>query len=277
MILENTLGMTATLAQPDHRVTSGLLPSCREVNTLLAVPAAQDTQTVVLRPVLWMFIGLLVTFMITRSITRYIRAGADREASLPVRDITVGGVHIHHQVFGIVIMLGAGLVLISTTPEGVALNAAAAVFGVGVSLTFDEFALWLHLKDVYWTNEGRQSVDAIFCVLAVTGILIGGADLLTGRVGSATWWNSVVVLAVNLVLSIICLLKGKVITGIVGVFFLPVAIIGAIRLAKPGSWWARRRYPRRPHRLGRAERRFGPAYQARWNRLRDAVGGAPDR
>jgi hypothetical protein len=277
MIWEKTLGMTATLAQRELTVTPGLLPSCPEVNPLLADPVVQQSPTVVLRPVLWMFVGLLVTFVITRLITRYIRAQADKDSRLPVGDITVGGVHIHHQVFGIVIMLGAGLALISTTPEGTALNATAAVFGIGVSLTFDEFALWLHLKDVYWTNEGRQSVDAIFCVLAVTGILIGGADLLTGKVGSATWWNSVVVLAVNLVLSIICLLKGKVITGVIGVFLQPVAIIGAIRLAKPGSWWARRRYSRRPHRLRRAERRFGAAYQARWNRLRDAVGGAPDR
>jgi len=240
--------------------------------------APQDQQTVVLRPVLWMFIGLLVTFVVTRTVTRYIRfRSGGGESSGPVRDIVIGGVHIHHQVFGIVIMLSSGLALIAGTPVGDALNLAAAIFGVGVSLTFDEFALWLHLEDVYWTNEGRQSVDAIFCVLAVTGILIGGADLLTGKVGSGAWWNSLVVLAVTCGLSIICLLKGKLLTGIIGIFLQPVALVGAIRLAKPDSWWARRRYPRRPRRLARAERRFGVSYDARWNRVRDLVAGAPNQ
>ena len=78
---------------------------------------------------------------------------------------------------------------------------------VGVALTVDEFALWLHLEDVYWASEGRKSVNAIFCVLVVTGALIGGADFLSGRIGTATWWSSVSVLAVNLLLSVICLLK----------------------------------------------------------------------
>ncbi len=247
--------------------------------------APQETQVVVLRPVLWMFVALLVTFLITRTITRYIRTRTERaeaEAAVggargPIRDITVGGVHIHHQVFGIVIMLTAGLIMIAGTPEGTALNVTAAIFGVGVSLTFDEFALWLHLKDVYWTHEGRQSVDAIFCVLVVTGILIGGADLLTGDIGTSTWWNSIAVLTVNVFFCLICLLKGKVVTGIIGIFLQPVSIIGAIRLAKPGSWWARRRYATRPRRLARAERRFGPSYQQRWNRIRDAIAGAPNR
>src|SRR5512132_3963790 len=98
----------------------GLLPSScgggSGVNTgyLLAAPAPQDTQAVVLRPVLWMFLGVLVTFLVTRSITRLIRSRSARgHATGPVRDITIGGVHIHHQVFGIVIMLGAGLGLIA--------------------------------------------------------------------------------------------------------------------------------------------------------------------
>jgi hypothetical protein len=164
---------------------------------------------------------------------------------------------------------------VSATPHGAALDAAAAVFGVGVGLTVDEFALWLHLEDVYWTSEGRKSVDAIFCVLVVTGALIGGASFLSGRVGTATWWSSVAVLAVDLALSVICLLKGKVTTGVVGVVISVVALVGAVRLAKPGSWWAARRYASRPRRAARAAQRYGPRYQARWNRLRDLVAGAP--
>jgi len=60
------------------------------------------------------------------------------------------------------------------------LDAAAAVFGAGVGLTVDEFALWLHLEDVYWADQGRKSVDAMFCVLVITGALIGGTGFVTG-------------------------------------------------------------------------------------------------
>jgi hypothetical protein len=216
-----------------------------------------------LRPMMWMFIAILATFLITRTVTRLIRSGSGAGAGLG--NVRIAGVHVHHQVFGILLIIGTGIVLVSATPHGAALDVAAAIFGVGVSLTLD----------VYWTNEGRKSVDAIFCVLAVTGALIGGADFLSGRVGTATWWSSVAVLAVDLVLSVICLLKGKFTTGIVGTVVSLVALVGALRLAKPGSWWAVRRYVSRPRRAARAARRYGPRYHQRWNRLRDLVAGAP--
>jgi hypothetical protein len=226
-----------------------------------------------LRPMMWMFIAILVTFLVTRTVTRLIRSGSGAGAGLG--NVRLAGVHVHHQVFGILLLIGTGIVLVSARPEGVALDVAAAVFGVGVSLTLDEFALWLHLEDVYWTTDGRKSVDAIFCALAVTGALVGGASFLSGHVGTATWWSSVTVLAVDLVLSLICLLKGKITTGIIGTVIGIVALVGALRLAKPGSWWATRRYATRPRRAARAARRYGPRYQQRWNRLRDLVGGAP--
>lgn len=252
----------------------------------LAELAPQDTQVVVTRPVMWLFVAILVTFVVVRSITRYIRWRSDRPAPIgsdvvartssgPIRDIVIGGVHIHHTVIGIFLMLGSGVALIATSPVGDALNAAAIVFGVGVSLTFDEFALWLNLRDVYWQQEGRQSVDAIFCVLAATGALIGGADFLSGRPGTAAWWVSVAWLLVALVCSVVCLLKGKVLTGVVAVFVPMVGWVGALRLGKPRSWWARRFYPAGGSRQRRATRRFGPAYVARWERLQNLVAGAP--
>jgi hypothetical protein len=224
---------------------------------------------------MWMFLAILVTFLITRGVTRLIRSGSGGGAGLG--NVRIAGIHVHHQVFGILILIGTGIVLVSATPHGAALDAAAAVFGVGVSLTLDEFALWLHLEDVYWAKEGRKSVDAIFCVLAVTGALIGGADFLSGRVGTTAWWSSVAALAVGLLLSVVCLLKGKVTTGVVGIVISLAALVGAVRLAKPGSWWATKRYVSRPQRAARAARRYGPRYQQRWNRLRDLVAGAPSR
>jgi hypothetical protein len=226
-----------------------------------------------LRPMMWMFIAILATFVVTRTVTRLIRSGSGAGAGLG--NVKLAGVHVHHQVFGILLIIGTGIVLVSATPQGAALDAAAAVFGVGVSLTLDEFALWLHLEDVYWTKDGRKSVDAIFCALAVTGALVGGASFLSGRIGTTIWWSSVAILAVDLVLSVICLLKGKITTGIIGTVIGLVAIVGALRLAKPGSWWATRRYASRPRRAARAARRYGLRYQQRWNRLRDLVGGAP--
>jgi hypothetical protein len=64
---------------------------------------------------------------------------------------------------------------------------------------------------------------------------------------------------------------------VIGIFVQPVALIGAIRLGKPNSWWARRNYASRPARLDRSRRRFGERYIERWNRMRDLVGGAHDR
>ncbi len=226
-----------------------------------------------LRPMMWMFLAILATFLITRTVTRLIRSGSGGGAGLG--NVRIAGTHVHHQVFGILIIIGTGIALVSATPHGVALDIAAAVFGVGVGLTVDEFALWLHLEDVYWTSEGRKSVDAIFCVLVVTGALIGGTSFLSGHVGTAAWWSSVALLAVDLALSVICLLKGKVTTGVIGVFVSIVALVGAVRLAKPGSWWAARRYASRPRRAARAADRYGQRYQERWNRLRDLVAGAP--
>ena len=224
-------------------------------------------------PMMWMFLAILVTFLITRTVTRLIRSGSGEGAGLG--NVTIAGNHIHHQVFGILIIIGTGIVLVSETPQGSALSIAAAVFGIGVGLTVDEFALWLHLEDVYWANEGRKSVDAIFCLLVITGTLIGGVSFLTGHVGTAAWWSSIAVIAVNLVFCVICMLKGKVVTGVVGIVISVVAVVGAIRLAKPGSWWAVRRYASRPRRTARAERRFDHRYEERWNRLRDLVAGAP--
>lgn len=247
---------------------SGVVLFARELK--ISVGAGES-----LRPMMWMFLAVLVTFLVTRTVTRVIRSGSGSGAGLG--NVSVAGVHVHHQVFGIVIIIGTGIVLVSAQPQGAALDVAAAVFGVGVGLTVDEFALWLHLEDVYWTREGRKSVDAIFCVLVVTGVLIGGVDFVSGQVGTAAWWSSVALVAVNLSFSVICLLKGKVVTGVVGIVVSFIAFIGAIRLAKPGSWWATRRYASRPRRAARAARRYDQRHEERWNRLRDLVAGAPSK
>ena len=249
------------------------LPHLVKIPSRVSIPVGREDLS--LRPMMWMFVAILATFLITRFVTRLIRAGNGSGAGLG--NVRIAGTHVHHQVFGILIVIGTGIVLISTTPRGAGLDAAAAVFGAGVGLTVDEFALWLHLEDVYWAEQGRKSVDAIFCVLVVTGALIGGADFVTGRIGTAGWWSSVAVIAVNLLLCVICLLKGKVITGVTGIVVIVVAIVGAVRLAKPGSWWAARYYASRPKLASRAAARYDQRHHDRWNRLRDFVAGAPSQ
>ncbi len=259
--------------------TVSWLASPVKMSSLVKIPS-QVSITVgrgdsTLQPMMWMFLAILITFLITRTVTRLIRSGSGTGVGLG--NVKLAGNHVHHQVFGILIIIGTGIVLISQTPRGAALNVAAAVFGAGVGLTVDEFALWLHLEDVYWTEQGRKSVDAIFCVLVITGALIGGVNFLTGYIGTAAWWSSVAAIAVNLVLCVICLLKGKVVTGVIGIFINVVALVGAIRLAKPGSWWAVHRYASRPRRAARAAKRFDQRHVDRWNRLRDLVAGTPSQ
>jgi hypothetical protein len=244
-----------------------------KVPSRVSIPVGRSDFSLV--PTMWMFLAILFTFLLTRTVTRMIRSGSGTRAGLG--NVSIGGNHVHHQVFGILTIIGTGFYLVSETPRGAALSAAAAVFGAGVGLTIDEFALWLHLEDVYWTDQGRKSVDAIFCVLVITGALVGGTDFVTGHVGTWAWWSSVAVIAVNLALCVICLLKGKVVTGVIGIFISVVALVGAVRLAKPGSWWATHRYASRPRRARRAALRYDERYQERWNRLRDLVAGAPSQ
>ena len=180
--------------------------------------------------------------------------------------VTTGDLHIHHLVWGIVLMMVAGF--ISLNPIDSPWHEIVAVlFGIGAGLTLDEFALWLRLQDVYWADEGRQSIDAVI-VAATLGFLI----LVVGSPFAQSGGEALLVIdiAFALVFSTLSILKGKTITGVAG-FFLPlISLVGAIRLAKPGSPWAHRRYGEAKR--ARAEKRF-PARRPRW---RELIGGAPD-
>jgi hypothetical protein len=251
-----------------------------------------------------MLIGFLITFAVTRAITRRIHARAGTQPGEPgqpgeqpgpagqgspadrrngaadqrsgLADIYIGGVHIHHQVFGILLVLATGLVEFRYNPRSPWEEVLAGLFGAGAALTLDEFALWFHLDDVYWTKSGRQSIDAILVGGALGAVLL----LQPSLVGTAASRNPAAIagylagVCVILALAGVCIFKGKIATGLIGIVLPPLAMVGAVRLAKPSSVWARRRY--RPGRLSRAQRRFGPAYQRRHDRLRDLLGGRPD-
>jgi len=120
-------------------------------------------------------LGFFVTFGIVRGITHMIRAGIG-----PFHNVTNGGLHIHHLVWGILLLLGVGYVWL--IEEGVASNWVASVtavaFGVGAALTLDEFALWLNLQDVYWEQQGRLSIDAILIFGSALSVGVWGGPFL---------------------------------------------------------------------------------------------------
>ena len=223
-------------------------------------------------PLFWMLIAMLITFLVTRVVTRRIRAG-----SRGLKNWNLGGVHVHHQVFGVLTILVAGCLEFAYQPPAPWSNVLGAFFGVGVSLTLDEFALWLHLDDVYWSPEGRKSIDAVFIAFLITGLLLVGITPFDLQSAPHELLATLAVsIVLNLTLTVITLLKAKPVLGTIGLLVPTVAAIGALRLAKPSSPWAAWRYPKGSAKRARAERRFGPGYQARWNRIRDLIGGAPD-
>ena len=167
--------------------------------------------------------------------------------------------HIHHQVWGILLILVAAVLEFAYQPESPWLEVLGAIFGIGAALTLDEFALWVHLDDVYWSEEGRKSIDAIVvaaCIGAV--LLIGTAPFGVNDTVSQEGLASVAItVAITIGFALVAVLKGKLAFGLIGLFFSPFAIVGAIRLAKPDSPWARWRYRTRPKKMAKSLRRYG--------------------
>jgi len=202
-------------------------------------------------------VGLLATFLFVRINTRLIRA----RVSWWFHDIeSEGGTHVHHMVIGVVLMASVGILLIALSPTALLGQVLALLFGVGVALTLDEFALILHLQDVYWRKEGRLSVDAVIIVVCVAGLFVLGLNPFAGLGDTRAGGNFARVavalfILVDVAPVVITLMKGKIWTGVFGLFVPLLAFVGAIRLARPNSPWARRRYPKRPKKLAKAQRR----------------------
>ncbi len=118
-------------------------------------------------------VAFLATFVTVRAITHAIRAGRFRRVFRNV--VTPGGFHLHHLVPGIIILLATGYVGIGVAPAA-GQPWLAALFGVGATLTLDEFALWLNLKDVYRAKQGRDSIDAVVVAATLSALAILGWD-----------------------------------------------------------------------------------------------------
>lgn len=212
-------------------------------------------------PLLFFLAGFILGFLFIRLSVRLIRA----QVRWWPGNVTPGGQHVHHAVFGVIAMMISGGALIAIYVDGSQTSGAwlAAIFGVGAALVLDEFALLFYLEDVYWKEEGRSSVDAVFIAIAVTGLVLLGLrplDLLNVtdfRDESNPWARTAIVAGaiVNLALAGVVIAKGKIWTGLLGLFVVPLLILGAVRLSRPGAPWARWRYTDKPKKMERALRR----------------------
>jgi hypothetical protein len=191
--------------------------------------------------------------------------------------VETGGLHIHHLVWGISLLLLSGFAAFVSDLYSPWWQITAIGFGIGAGLTLDEFALWLRLEDVYWASEGRASIDAVVMATLLAGLIVVGVqpfdfDQTSAQVGAAAGVTVVGVLAA------ITFFKGRILFGVVSIFIPLVGLVATVRLAKPSSPWARWRYRgRRADRMERAHERYrgDRRLEVLAQRLRDAIGGAP--
>ncbi len=236
-------------------------------------------------------VAFIVTFAITRTCVRYIRyrAANDRPPKWwEPRNVHIGSKHIHHVVVGVVMVMASGVTLVALSVDGSELekSGAAIFFGIGAALVLDEYALILHLSDVYWEEDGRSSVDAVFAGVAVGGLLVLGLHPMMFFINlwhdttHSTLMRSAVIVGMVLTppLALVVLLKGKVWTGLIGMFFVVLLVVGAIRLSRPHAPWARWRYTRQLEKMRRALERERylrrPVVRAKlW--LQSSIAGTP--
>lgn len=222
-------------------------------------------------------VGFVGSFAFIRMSTRIIRS--ESVSWWPGNIESESGLHLHHLVFGIVTMMLAGTLAFVADGRTPYTEICALGFGIGVGLTIDEFALWVHLEDVYWEKEGRSSVDATVIVGALMLLVVLGVSpvALDSSSTGALIVSIIFTLAIFVCVAI-CIAKGRIMHGVTGIFIGPIAIYGASRIGKPSSPFARYRYgERRPKKQAKAEGRFPPDRRTERFKeaFRDIVGGKP--
>jgi hypothetical protein len=221
-----------------------------------------------------LLLAFLISFSFIRTSARLMRS--PRVPWWP-GSVEAGGVHIHHLVWGISLVLVSGFAAFVSDLYSPWWQVTSIAFGVGAGLTLDEFALWVYLRDVYWSAEGRDSIDAVILVTLLAGLVVLGVQPFDlDQTGAAVGTTGAVVIVLGL--STVTFLKGRLLLGAISIFVPVVGLVAAVRLAKPNSPWARRRYRgRRAHRLERATARHerDTRLNAMGVRIRDAIGGAP--
>jgi hypothetical protein len=220
------------------------------------------------QPEFLFFVAFLVTFGFIRTSAHMIRA----QVSWWPGNVEVGGTHIHHLVWGIVTMMISGYIGVAIAPPSPWHEVVAVFFGIGMGLALDEFALWLDLKDVYWSEQGRKSIDAVIVAGTITGMILVGfsawvelakdvEDVVFALVGAFG--------IVGIFATIVNLAKEKFGMAVLGFLIPPIGIVAAFRLGRPHSLWARLFY--REAKCRRAEERFANGRRPWRGRKRDAA------
>ena len=137
-----------------------------------------------------------VSFFITFVAVRLLVASITHHIG-PFGYVEMGGRHIHHLVWGILLLLITGYATLAEagtgdTPVSIFVSRLLALgYGIGAALTLDEFALWLNLDAMaYWSHEGRESIDAIVIFGALLSIGTWGAPLIQRLDGRGTGASS---------------------------------------------------------------------------------------
>ncbi len=229
----------------------------------------------------WLFLvllGFLLSFAFIRLSTRLMRS--PRVPWWPGSVVSESGVHVHHLVFGIVTMMVAGSISFAGFAVTPIYEICALAFGIGMGLTIDEFALWLYLDDVYWSERGRSSIDATVLAASLIALALLGArpfELDDGSLEAVL--ASIAGVLIWFAFAAISFAKQRYLHGTAGLFFVPLAIYASCRIGKPESPWARRFYgERRPAKQAKAEVRFasGRRTERVKEAVRDAIGGSTE-
>lgn len=223
-------------------------------------------------PLFLLLLSFLLSFALTRVYTRLQRRhgwGAGR----------LGGIHVHHMVPGLILVLVSGVIGFSTYTNPALVDVTAIAFGAGSALVLDEFALVFHLEDVYWEDEGRQSVVATVLGAAVIVLMLvvtAPSGLQTDTFSDRSRVVALAYLGGNALFALICFLKGKPFVGLVAIFVPLAGLVGAMRLAHSQSPWAHVFYDEA--KLDRARDRFTWCFGQRMrNRVVAVLGGYPHR
>jgi hypothetical protein len=151
--------------------------------------------------------AFLGAFLFIRTSSRLIRS--PKVPWWPGSVETKGGLHLHHLVWGIVLIMSSGFLNFVLKPGSPWSEILAGAFGIGAGFTLDEFALWIHLEDVYWSEQGRISIDAVVVATLLGGMIVLGLAPfdLTNQEGSIG--SLVAVILIDIALSALAILKGK--------------------------------------------------------------------
>jgi hypothetical protein len=210
------------------------------------------------------FVSFLLSFGFIRTSAHMIKA----QVSWWPGNVEVGGTHIHHLVWGIILLLVNGYVGVAMHPGDPWRDIVAVGFGIGTGLTLDEFALWLNLKDVYWSKEGRRSIDAVIVAAALSGVLLISLRSWIDVTTKVADEVQAVVGAVGLlgvILALVNAAKEKFGMAIWSILVPLAGVVGVFRLAKPHSVWAKLFY-RHGKRQASQERYAGDRGKPFWKR-----------